>query len=94
MNVAAHIFLAAILCTAATAGAFVPTPEKSAAYKEGYEWARDNGIEDAHSCETEDLDFNDGCIAFIDESNTPAPEEAPSLPAGFDFPDDQMTILE
>lgn len=94
MNVATHIFLATLLWTAATAGAFAPAPEQSADYKEGYEWARDNGIEDAHSCETEVSGFNEGCMAFIDESRAPAPAEPPSMPEGFDFPDDQMTILE
>lgn len=70
----------------------------------GYEWARDNGIEDAHSCETESHAFNEGCMAFIEETKAPAQDgagekaEAPpaldDLPPGYDFPDDEFTILE
>jgi hypothetical protein len=94
MSIAAHIFLAGVLWTAATAGAFAPAPEQSTEYKEGYEWARDNGIEDNHACETEVSGFNEGCQAFIEESKAPAPAEQESIPEGFDFPDDQMTVLE
>ena len=69
----------------------------------GYEWARDNGVEDPHSCETESAAFNEGCLSFIAQAKEPAADEAAqtptapaadNLPAGFDFPDDEFTILE
>ena len=64
----------------------------------GYEWARDNGIEDEESCKTESPDFNAGCLSFIEQSKTPSLEPADDItfdmPEGFDFPDDEFTILE
>jgi hypothetical protein len=66
----------------------------------GYEWARDNGVEDPQSCATESPAFNEGCLSFIAEAGMPAEDaDEPAaatdgMPAGYDFPDDQFTILE
>ena len=109
----AVIFFAMLGLTPAPARAEPAGAESRA----GYEWARDNGIEEPQSCATESPDFNEGCLSFIAETaaqaaaagqiseseSEPEPEPAPEsgsapatdgLPAGYDFPDDQFTILE
>lgn len=93
----AIIFMAALFLPPAVTQA----TELSGEALTGYEWARDNGIEDPHSCATESAAFNEGCLSFIAQTKEPAADEAAqtppatdNLPAGFDFPDDEFTILE
>lgn len=94
-----HALIISALLSFFAASPAVQAEELSGEMKAGYEWARDNGIEDEHSCAMEQPDFAAGCRAFVTETKA-APtdgDDAPgldNLPPGYDFPDDEMTILE
>lgn len=94
-----HALIISALVSFFAAPPAVLAEELSGEKKAGYEWARDNGIEDEHSCAMEQPDFAEGCRAFVAETKA-APaggDNAPALdnlPPGYDFPDDEMTILE
>jgi len=47
--------------------AFQVCTQDCSGHEAGYQWALDNGIDDASSCSTPSDSFNEGCEAYVEE---------------------------